>query len=486
MMKNLNILFILLLTVSCADIPSTDKVLNDEDAKILAYLFDETSSDVPSYSYFVIKDGVFEIKSSIGYSDLETSTEATPETIYKITSTSKQFSAMALMLLINQGKLTYETTLTEIFPSLPSYCNTISVRHLLTHQSGLISYYQFIEEDRVRPLSNPEIFDILQSKDSTYFETGTQFQYNQTGYALIPLIVEKLSGQPFAVFMKDEIFEKLGMNHSSIYDAQKQPKNRARGYLSNKDSTVLNEKSVTSEILGSKGVLTTVADYYKWDQALYSGALLPKNKLEEAFYHWENHQKTTDGGYGYGWYVDYENGHKVLSHYGSTTGFTSQVTRVPELQLTTGVFSNYEVNVRNLIHKTNALTSIYSDYKVPMPIETLMKMHIDNSNIQKAMAVYDKNKNNKKYKYTSTGVSLLGSEYYRHGKIEEAKALYEKSILEHPEDFGGFFGLGRLAKRNGNMEEAIAFYTKVVKINPDNPGLLSAVKRQLSEMKKED
>lgn len=481
-MKTNYLLLLFLLLASCStkkgDIPKT---LSTEDQELLNYLFPDKDKDAPGYSYFVIKDGQLILDKSIGFANIEKKVKNNSNTVYKITSVSKQFSAMAIMILVHRGKITYETKLTEVFPDFPSYGEDIDIRHLLTHQSGLISYYEFIDEGREEQLLNDEIFTRLQNLDSTNFKPGSEFRYGGTSYAIITNIVEKVTGTSFENFMQREVFKELEMNNTSILNLNEPIEDRALGYYYKNDSISLNDKSITSAIIGAKGVYTTVNDFLKWDQALYTDKIIPQAELQEAFINWNNNEKNNDDGHGYGWYINYENGTKVLNYYGESTGFTTQVKRIPELQFTVGIFSNYSNNY-NIQQKTNALISIYSGYKLPMPIEILMNKLISENGIQKGIAIYDSLKANTRYKYEKSTLSLLGSAYYRETKEDEAKILYEKSIEEYPDHFGGYFGLGRIFKKSGDKIEAIKNFKKALQLDITDHYLIEYVKKELEEL----
>ncbi|MEM8846482.1 MAG: serine hydrolase, partial [Bacteroidota bacterium] len=456
-----------------------DMRLSVQDQELIDYVFKDSKANLPGESVMVIKSGEVLYANHFGLADVDTHTSVSDSTLFKINSLSKQFSAMALMILVHQEKLTYETKLTEVFPDFPKYGDHITMRHLLTHQSGLWSYYDFIEEGRTESLLNNEILERLKQKDTVHFFPGTEFRYGHTGYALIPLIVEKITGKTFPEFMRDEIFDPLEMHQTTIFLPEKNLPLRALGYSIEKDSVLLNDESAVSAILGSKGVCTTTADYFKWDQALYSDALIPKEVLEGAFYNWEDQKKTNTEGYGYGWHIRFDNGIKVLSHYGETTGFASQVNRVPGLQLTAVLFSNHITKDRNLMHKVNALTSIYSNYKIPMPIDIVMKKAIDEKGLAEGLKTYDALKNNSRYKIEQTTLSFLGALFYRSDRKEDAEGVYRKAIAEQPDYFGGYFGLARVQRDKGLKKEAIANYEKVLSLGTDEEGISDYVERQL-------
>jgi len=467
-MKNAYWILISLMLANCS-INNVGKIEQPPtaDAEIIDYLFSECLGNQPGTSVMVIKEGKVVHEKSYGFANLEEKIKTTPTTNYRIASVSKQFTAMAIMILINQGKLTYETKLTDIFPDFPSYGNHISVRHLLSNQSGLVDYFEFIDEDRTQQYLDKEILAGLMKLDSTNFQPGTKYEYSNTGYAVLAQIIEKVSKRTFAEFMKEAIFQKLEMTNSKVYEANENIENRAFGYTLKNDSIKLNDQSSTSAIQGDGGVYCSIRDYYKWDQALYTDKLIPKDQLEDAFYDWEHNSRTNKDGYGYGWYVDYHEGIKLLNHSGGTVGFETRVSRIPSLKLTVVIFTNTDRHDRNIMHMVNALTSIYSDYKIPMPIDIMMKKEIDLNGKEYGNKIYDELKNNPRYKKEETTLSYLGFEYRRMGKLTEAEELFIKATKVHPNYFGGYYGLGRVYLDTKEKDKAILNFQKIIALGTE-------------------
>lgn len=477
-------ILITLLLTNCS-ITKAPKIaqLHADDLALINYLFSECIGNQPGTSVMVIKEGEIVLEKSFGLANFENKTKTTPVTNYRIASVSKQFTAMAIMILINQGKLTYETKLTDIFPEFPSYGNQISIRHLLSNQSGLVDYFEFIDENRPKQYLDNEILMGLMDLDSTNFEPGLQFEYSNTGYAVLAQIVEKISTLTFAEFMDKAIFQKLGMTHSTIYEANKKIDNRAFGYTLNKDSIVLNDQSVSSAIQGDGGVYCSIRDYYKWDQALYTDQLIPKEQLADAFYDWDDNTRTHKEGYGYGWYVDYQEDIKLLNHAGGTAGFETRISRIPSLNLTVVIFTNTDRHDRDIMHMVNALVSIYSAYKIPMPIEIMMKKEIDLKGINYGNKIYDQLKHNPQYTTEKTTLSYLGFEYRRMGKLAEAEEIFIKATKEQPNYFGGYYGLGRIYIDTKEKEKAILNFQKIMELGSlAEAWVLDRAKKELEKL----
>ncbi|HZQ47860.1 MAG TPA: serine hydrolase domain-containing protein, partial [Verrucomicrobiae bacterium] len=241
--------------------------------------------DVPGASVMVIKDGKVLLAKSYGLADLENKVPSAPDVNYRLASVTKQFTAMAIMMLADAGKMSFDDSITRFFPEFPAYGKPITVRHLLNHTSGLIDYEDIIPPGTTLPVLDINALRLLQQQDHTYFPPGNQFRYSNTGYAFLALIVEKVSGQTFAAFLRDKIFMPLHMDQTLAYESGiSTVSNRAYGYTAQKNGDYIRtDQSVTSSVLGDGGIYSSINDLYKWDQALYTTKLVSKKTLAAAF-----------------------------------------------------------------------------------------------------------------------------------------------------------------------------------------------------------
>ena len=321
----------------------------------------------PGISYMVIKKGEIVLEKSMGYADVENKVSASPETNYRIASISKPFTAIAIQKLIYQNKLSYQTTLSEIFPDFPEYGNHITVENLLNHRSGIIEYNQFIQEGK--QLSDEAVLEGLMSVNTINSQPNEKFAYRNSGYALLAQIVEKITSKEFEDFMQDEIFSPIGMSNTSLYMKGEEIPNRAYGYTIEEGSTKKTDQNSTSAVKGDGCIYSSMADFYRWDQALYSDIIVPQSFLNEGFNAFDENGKTDSKGYGYGWQISYAGDVKIVEHTGSSIGFTNHYIRVPSLELSVVVFTNrYQT-----FYKRPAFTNIgyglmrhFSDGKVDL------------------------------------------------------------------------------------------------------------------------
>jgi CubicO group peptidase (beta-lactamase class C family) len=305
--------------------------MKDVDALMRDY-----SGNVPGASLLVVKDGRAVVRRSYGLADLEAQRAATPQTNYRLASVTKQFTAAAIMQLVEEGQLRYDDPLRRWLPSLPaeSWSDSITIRHLLTHTSGLVDYEDVMPEHVDKQLLDADVLRLLEAQKEMYFEPGSQYRYSNSGYALLALVVERASGQSFASFLRERIFAPLGMSETVAFeDGRSTVAHRAYGYTREGDGWKRTDQSSTSAVLGDGGIYSSIDDLAKWDAALYD------TRYEPAF---TPATPTDDPNlqYGFGWRIGKYEGARMLTHSGETIGFRNVIVRVPERKLTVVVLTN--------------------------------------------------------------------------------------------------------------------------------------------------
>ncbi len=299
-----------------------------------------SGSAVPGASVVVIRDGRVIIREAFGMADLERRVAATPETDYRLASVSKQFTAMAVMLLAKDGKLRYDQPVRDFLPELPAAARAVTVRHLLNHTSGLWDYEDLIPETRTTQLEDRDVLALLAAKDSAYFPPGAQYRYSNSGYVLLGIIVARVSGMSFPDFVQTRIFAPLGMRASVVHvEGSDTVPHRAYGYSPRGGSFEQTDQSVTSATLGDGGIYTNVDDMTRWDRALDGTALVDSATMALA----TTPPQLPAGAvteYGFGWFVDTYRGEKRWRHTGETSGFHNAIMRFPARRLTVIVLTN--------------------------------------------------------------------------------------------------------------------------------------------------
>lgn len=309
------------------------------------------SSAIPGAAIMVLRRDQILFEHGYGVTDLNTLHNIDAHTNFRLASVTKQFTAMAIMLLVHDGKLRYDEGLTDIFPDFPDYARAITVRNLLNHTSGLRDYEDLMPPSNPGvPVEQQQIQDagvlaLLKRQNSTKFPPGTKWEYSNSGYVVLGLIVEKVSGQSFPDFLRQRIFARLDMSHTIAYVRGKnQVPNRAFGHTLENASWKQTDQSSTSATLGDGGVYSSLDDLRNWDRVLGNHTLLSQSEMQAALTAVDvpgvvgpDH---TPAQYGFGWFLNAHNGHRRMWHYGETEGFRTTIQRFTDDNLTIIVLSN--------------------------------------------------------------------------------------------------------------------------------------------------
>jgi CubicO group peptidase (beta-lactamase class C family) len=263
------------------------------------------------------------VRRAYGLSDVEQGVAAAPATNYRLASMTKQFTAAAILLLAEDGRLSIDDPVRRWLPTLPAAADGMVIRHWLTHRSGILDYEDLIPEGTSAPLHDADALALLETQDRSYFPPGTSYRYSNSGYVLLSLIVGRASGMDFASFLRERIFQPLGMCNTIAFVAGiSQVPHRAFGYSRAGDSWIRTDQSLTSATLGDGGIYSSIDDLAKWDAALGDERLLRAASLRLAF----GAATPTDDPavqYGFGWRVTGD----TLWHTGETIGFRNVILR---------------------------------------------------------------------------------------------------------------------------------------------------------------
>jgi CubicO group peptidase (beta-lactamase class C family) len=311
------------------------------------------NEDAPGAAVLVLKDGRVVLERGYGLADLSSRSRIGPNTNFRLASVSKQFTAMAIMLLVHDGKLHYEDRLTDVFPDFPEYGKSITIRHLLQHTSGLQDYEDLmpaadpgIPVEQIQ-IQDAGVLDLLKKQTSTKFTPGTRWDYSNSGYVVLGLIVQKLSGKSFPDFLRERIFLPVGMTNTVAYvRGRNQISNRALGHSFEDGKWKQTDQSPTSATLGDGGIYSSLEDLAKWDRALREHALLSGREMEAALTPVkvpEGQATEPDGSpaaYGFGWFLNPYKGNKRMWHYGETIGFRTAIQRFKRDDLSIVILCN--------------------------------------------------------------------------------------------------------------------------------------------------
>jgi D-alanyl-D-alanine carboxypeptidase len=304
---------------------------------------------IPGASLAVVRNGQVVKARGYGLANIELNVRATEDTVYEIGSNTKQFTAAAVMMLVEEGKISLEDKLTKYFPEAPDAWSGITVRHLISHTSGIQNHVAVpgwlnVFKTSITSETTPARDELLRLffKLPLEFQPGETWSYDNTGYYLLGIIIEKASGKSYWDFLAERIFRPLGMTATRSTEPQPIVPNRAAGYEWVKDHFE-NRPILAPFIAFSAGsILSTVKDMAKWDAALYGEKLLKQSSLHQM---WAA-TKTNDGAdasfdYGFGWFIGNYHGHHFVQHGGGTPGFSSVIYRFLDDKLTIVVLTNH-------------------------------------------------------------------------------------------------------------------------------------------------
>jgi CubicO group peptidase (beta-lactamase class C family) len=293
-----------------------------------------------------------------------------PEMVFKIGSMSKQFTAIAIMLLIEQRKLSLETRINNILPEYPSFNKEITVKHLLSHTSGMNDYIDWakIRED----LSLNELINSFKDKP-LIASPGEKYRYSNPGYVLLGAIIEKVSGQTYEDFITENVINPLNLNNTYYGSNSKIIPNLVRGYRKRDDKFINAPYMSMTHPYAAGSLLSNVDDLVKWNIALFTGKITNRESLDQCF----TSNRINNGeltGYGFGWYVGDFKGRKNLSHGGGVYGFVSHAMMLPDEGVYVAVLSNRIIP--DAVPGTSGIAEMIASIIIGEPINIMERIAI--------------------------------------------------------------------------------------------------------------
>lgn len=350
---NLSVFFLIaisLLLVSCAS-PKTGLIASNETkqkyhaAEVEQFLETLADKDSPGFSYLISKDGRVITKGGVGFADVENKRSNDASTIFKAGSITKQFTAVSILLLAEQGKLRLDDKLEMYFPELPNAKKT-SIRNLLDHTSGM--WEQEKDEDFPFPIETEVPVSVHLSyiqKNKPYFEPGEKWNYCNNGYFVLGLIVEKVAGVSLETYMNNKIFKPLGMKNSGLRGNSTQYANSAIGYGVSEGKPFREKDSNMATYNGAAALYSTVEDLFVWNEALHTGKVLSENSYKEMISpHMFKNGFVPFVPYGLGMGIEDLAGRPTIGHPGRVYGFHSDILRIPDDNISYIFLSNVNIN----------------------------------------------------------------------------------------------------------------------------------------------
>lgn len=317
---------------------------------------------IPGLSLAVMKDGKIVKAQGYGFANLEHQVPAKPETIYQSGSLGKQFTATAVMMLVEEGKVNLDDPITKYFPEGPEAWKAVKVRHLLSHTGG-ISNKLYDQMNMREDITEEEILKKIAALPLD-FTPGEKWNYSNPGYVLLGILIHKVSGKFYGDFLQERIFKPLGMTTTRIINESDIIPNRASGYIMEK-GVIQNQKWVAPMIntTADGSLYFTVMDLARWDAALYTDKLIKRETLEQMWTPTKlNNGKVEQ--YGFGWGFEEIGKHKIIGHGGSWQGFTTYIARYVDDRLSVVVLTNFAASSPGTLAK--GIAGIYNPELKPV------------------------------------------------------------------------------------------------------------------------
>ncbi|PWT87601.1 MAG: serine hydrolase [Blastocatellia bacterium] len=446
MKRNRKTIASVLLLVLCAFVSARGEGVDDYIQARMCELH------IPGLSLAVVRNGRIVKANGYGVANLEQNSPATPQTVYEIGSMTKQFTATAIMMLVEEGKVHLDDSITKYFPNAPEAWQPITIRHLLSHTSGIQNHvavpgYLGSFKTNLLMESTPGREELLSMffKLPLEFQPGDTWSYDNTGYYLLGLVVEKVSGESFWQFLSERIFRPVGMRATHNTDVRPLVANRAAGYQW-VSGAFENRPVLAPFIAFSAGsILSSVEDLARWDAVLYTEKLLKTSSLEQMW----TATRTNEGAaasfnYGFGWFVDSYHGHHFVQHSGGTPGFSSVIYRFLDDKLTIIILTNHSdmiidqlaIDIAGMYVPALARPQVKPDHDPQTSIRLkeitshLLNGSFDNAEFAKPMQVFLSTATRKAFwQWVGSHGALRSFVYYDREKVEEGSIVRYRLVL---------------------------------------------------------
>lgn len=430
-------------------------------------------------SVLVAENGKVIFKKGYGMANMEWGIANAPDTKFRLGSITKQFTAMLVMQLVEKGKIKVNDKITAYLPDYPKATgDKITVHHLLTHTSGIPNYTDFPKffETLSREPFTPDDFVKKFSDLPLEFEPGSKFSYSNSGYFLLGVLIEKVTGESYAQVLKEQITRVLHLTDTGYDLHDPILTKRAAGY-EKKGSKYVNAPYLDMSIPYAAGSLySTVEDLYRWDQALYSDKLISDASKAILFTPYLSN-------YAYGWGVSkmtvgaLQDSLQVIEHGGGINGFNTLITRLPKDKHFIVLLNNTGGAPLGAIRK-NIVNILYNQPVMPpkKSVADTFRQTLNTSSLERAVQQFQTLKTDKVYSLNEGEMNALGYEMMAEGKMKEALAVFNLNVEAFPNSFNVYDSRGEAYMKSGDKVAAIKDYKKSLELNPRNTGGIEKLK----------
>jgi CubicO group peptidase (beta-lactamase class C family) len=459
-------LWLTVLLCALVYLPATAQNSKGTTVKFSEYLKLAQQNDQFTGTVLIAKEGKKQFQTAIGMADLNWNIKNTPTTKYLLASVTKQFTALAILQLEEQGKIQVSDNICRYLDNCPGAWKEITIHQVLTHSSGIQNISSLPEWDEQLaplPLSKDSVVSLVY-KLPLLFAPGTKYSYSSSGYFLLGLLIEKVSGKTYEEFLAENIFRPLNMNATGNINSRAVIPNMARGYYwaMNRFVNAYNEHFVSGFACGN--LYSTADDLLKWDQALYTNSLVSKTTFEKMMTPYINN-------YGYGWNVRRLLNRNAQFHSGSSVGFSTFILRIPEDKLTIIVLSNSDETSASRVAMDLGAIWFGLPYSNPQPkaLTRLVDAYSANG-ITGIKAAYEKIIKEKTYKEEEKEDMLndIGYELLYNQQEQDAINLFTFYAALFPNSANAYDCLGEAYLMNKKYTEANTNYEKSLGLDPEN------------------
>jgi CubicO group peptidase (beta-lactamase class C family) len=469
------ITFILLVSSISFPQSKTDKI-DELLNRYLEYRFFNGSALVADNGEVIFKKGY-------GLANMEWNIPNSYDTKFRLGSITKQFTSMLIMQLVEKNKIKLEDKITDYLPYYrKDIGDKVTIEMLLTHTSGIPSYTNqpdFFEKTSKRYYA-PDDFIKEYCSGDLEFEPGTKFNYNNSGYFILGGIIEHITGKTYEEALIENIIKPLGISETGYDNFESIISKRAAGYEKAGSGYSIAPYLDMALPYAAGSLYSTVEDLYKWDMALLNNKLLQKKYMDDIF---KGRVDARNSQYAYGWFIDTisldDQNYLVYTHGGGINGFNTINYIVPQKGQVVILFSNAGGAPLNGI--TDAIINILNgkDFKYPAkPLVDLLDQTIKKQGIAEGIDQFNKLKSDKElYSYNERELNLLGYNYLRANKNEEAIAIFKLNILEYPKSGNVYDSYAEALMAKGENKGAIENYKKSLELNPNNKNGIDQLKK---------
>jgi CubicO group peptidase (beta-lactamase class C family) len=423
----------------------------------------------------VAEQGKVIYKKGFGMANMEWQIPNKPDTKLRLGSITKQFTALLILQLVEQGKLKLDVPITTYLPNYPKTTgDKITLHHLLTHTSGIPNYTSFPNflKEIIRNPYTPETFIKVFADLPLEFKPGEKFAYSNSGYFLLGYIIETVTGKTYAQYLQENIFTPLKMTNTGYDTPNVIIKNRAAGYERSGEKYINTNYIDMSIPYAAGSMYATVEDLYLWDQALYSEKLLSSKYRDLLF---DLHIPTGGGYYGYGWNIyeitiGKENKKlKVIEHGGGINGFNTILSRIPADKNLVVLLNNTGQALLNEMNKTITAILYNMPYELPKKsIATALLITISENGLPSISEKLKELKKDNRYALKEDEMNSAGYQLLQSGKIKEAIEIFKLNVESFPNSGNVYDSLGEAYLKDGNKKLAIENYKKSIELDPTN------------------